>query len=185
MKNPTPPKPHIPKNLRAFVLGCDPTAFFDKEKKVLREFRMVFGLDKDRRYFAGILSNLEALGLGLDDVYVQNLVTEYLGKETSNNKKEWRQKARESVGDRKKEFDLVDPSGKIPVFLTSYLLFEVLLNEGLKRKKAKELYDGIEIIPASSNQLNRPLVPLFRHYTYGYKYKLEYFNKVAELFKSP
>jgi hypothetical protein len=180
-----PPKPHIPKNLRAFVLGCDPTAFKDKEKRVLKELKTVFGICEDRRYFAGILSNLKALGLGQDDVYVQNLVTEYLGKETSNNKKEWKEKARKSIGDRKKEFDLADPSGKLPVFLTSYLLYEVLLNDGLKRKTAKELYDGIEIIPASSNQLNRPLVPLFRHYTYGYKYKLEYFNKVAELFLSP
>ena len=182
MKNPTPPEPHRPQTPRAFVLGCDPTAFMDKEKKVLKEFKTVFGLDKDRRYFAGILSNLEALGLAQDDVYVQNLVTEYLGKETSQNKTEWREKAKKRIIERKEEFDKEDPSGKLPVFLTSYLLYEVLLNDGLKRKTAKELYDGIEIIPASSNLLNRPLVPLFRHYKYGHKNQAEFFNKVAELF---
>jgi hypothetical protein len=181
MKTITPPKPHIPKNPRAFVLGCDPTAF-DKNGKRL-EFETVFDIDKDQRYFAGILANLNGLGLDRDDVYIQNLVTEYLDKETSKNKKGWMQKARESIAGRKAEFDRADPGGKWPVFLTSWLLYDALLNDDLPRKSPAKLYESTEIISPSQNKLGRPLIPLFRHYEYGYKKKLDYFKKLREFFR--
>jgi hypothetical protein len=161
------PKPHKPKNPRAFVLGCDPTAFDKKGNRL--EFETVFNIGNDKRYFAGILTNLKALDLDLNDVYVQNLVTEYLEKETSKNKKEWKQIAMESIAARKEEFDRVDPGRQWPVFLTSWLLYEVLLNDDLPRKTPKELYEAAEIIPTSQNKLCRPLIPLFRHHEYRYQ----------------
>lgn len=177
------PKPHIPENPRAFVLGCDPTAF-DKNGNRL-EIKTVFNIleKEDKRPFSRTHLNLQALILGLNDVYVQNLVTQYLEKETSQNKKLWKQKARESIADRKKEFDKVDPSGQLPVFLTSWLLYEVILNDDLKPKTPKMLYEAAEIIPGSQNQLGRPLIPLFRHQLYKLSKWEEYTEKVKEFFK--
>jgi hypothetical protein len=176
-----PPKPHTPENPRAFVLGCDPTAFNKNGEPI--EFETVFNIGpKDKRYFSGILSNLNHLGLTLDDVYVQNLVTDYLDMETSRNKKVWKQKALESIAGRKKEFDQADPGGQLPVFLTSWLLYDVLLNDDLPRKSPKELYESAEVIPPSQNKLGRPLIPLFRHHEYKYQKWLDCAEKVRGLF---
>lgn len=174
-----PPKPHIPKNPKAFVLGCDPTAF-DKNGNRL-EFKTVFDIGKDNRYFAGILANLSGLDLGRDDVYIQNLVTEYLDKETSKNKKVWKQKARESIAERKAEFDREDPGSKWPVFLTSWFLYDVLPNDDLPRRSPKELYESAVIIPPSQNKLGRPLISLFRHPNYKYQEWEGYAEKVKGL----
>lgn len=73
-------------NVKAFVLGCDPTGS-DKNENPL-EFGYVFDLGKDKWYFSGILANLCQIGLSLNDIYVQNLITEYLKTESSKNK-EW------------------------------------------------------------------------------------------------
>jgi len=181
MKTITPPKPHIPKKTKAFVLGCDPTAF-DKNGSRL-EFDFVFDVGKDKRYFAGILSNLNHLGLDLENVYVQNMVTDYLDKETSNNKKVWMQLAGESIVDRKKEFDRADPGGNWPVFLTSWLLYDALLNDDMPRKTAKELYESAEIISPEQNQLGRKLIPLFRHHEYKYQKWFDYGEKVKGFLK--
>ena len=182
MKTNIPPKPHIPENPRVFVLGCDPTAFDKNDERL--EFKTVFNIGtKDKRYFAGILSNLNHLGLNLENVYVQNMVTEYLDKETSKNKKVWKQKAKESIAERKTEFDRADPGGKWPVFLTSWLLYDVLLNDGLASKNPKELYESAEIIPPSQNQLGRTLIPLFRHHEYKYPKWFDYAEKVMGFLK--
>jgi hypothetical protein len=122
------PKPYFNANntIKAFVLGCDPTAF-DKNKKLLH-FEYVFDLNNDNRYFSGISTNLECINLDLECVYVQNLVTDYLDKCTAENKA-WKSIALQYIEPRKKEFDKIDPTGKIPVLLTSGLLYDVLLNE--------------------------------------------------------
>lgn len=182
MKTNTTPKPYKPKYPKAFVLGCDPTAF-DKNGEPI-EFETVFNIGtKDKRYFAGILSNLKYLGLDLENVYVQNMVTEYLDKETSKNKKVWKQKAKESIAERKTEFDRADPGGKWPVFLTSWLLYYVLLNDDLPSKTAKDLYGSAEIISPEQNQLGRTLIPLFRHHEYKYQKWFDYGEKVRGFFK--
>jgi len=69
-----------PAKIKAFVLGCDPTNFSDIGKTV--ELDYVFGIGRDHRYFSGILSNLQLLGLHLEDLYIQNLVIEYSDEET-------------------------------------------------------------------------------------------------------
>ncbi|MBU1145140.1 MAG: hypothetical protein KJ971_04710 [Firmicutes bacterium] len=171
------PKPYriYKNNVKAFVLGCDPTGF-DKNKNRL-EFEYVFDIGGDGRYFAGILANLKELDLNLNDIYVQNLVTSYQEKETAKNK-EWNKIANAFIEERKKEFDSIDPSKQQPVFLTSELLYKVLLNQNQKRFTAKELYETKEIVPVPSNanQLGRPLIPLYRHYAYSLKTKQEYKN---------
>jgi hypothetical protein len=67
----------------------------------------------------------------LDCIYVQNLVTDYLDKCTAENKA-WKEKALQYIEPRKQEFDKIDPSSKIPVLLTSGLLYDVLLNTPLQ-----------------------------------------------------
>jgi len=161
-----PPKPWIVDQPKAFVLGCDPTAFY--KNGAPRKFEYVFNLqDKgDKRYFAGILKNLKAFGLGLDCIYVQNLVTDYQPTETSKNKN-WNNEALKSIPLRRKEFDDVDPTGNLPVFLTSQHLYKVLLNDGIQPETPATLYKESMPIPAMQNKLGRPLVVLYRHYKYA------------------
>jgi len=154
-----------PSKIKAFVLGCDPTAF-DKNGNLL-EFDYVFDLGKDQRYFSSILKNLNLIGISLKDIYVQNLIADYQKIETAKNK-HWEAKAEQYLADRKTEFDQVDPTRKIPVFLTAERLCHFLLNDGEKKRKASEIYTSkTEIpIPPEANKLGRPLIPLYRHYRY-------------------
>lgn len=75
-----------PKQLRAIVLGADPSNFTEKgERKILTK---AFGIgDSDSRYFHGILKNLKEVGLGLEDIYVDNLIQDYLEFESSDYKR--------------------------------------------------------------------------------------------------
>lgn len=180
------PKPYCKniKQIKAFVLGCDPTAF-DKFGNRL-EFEYVFDLGNDQRYFAGVLRNLSQLGLGLEDVYVQNLVTRYLTEETSKNKSEWKTEALIAISERKLEFDKIDPTREIPVFLTAYMLYEALINHNMKLLKAKELYEKDNAVPilSTENKLNRPLIPFFRHPSYSLVKKHGFFvNRITNLLK--
>jgi hypothetical protein len=75
----TLPKAHIGKSkIRAIVLGADPSNITYNKR-----FEYVFGLEKkNSQYFKGIESNLELLGLSLDDIYVQNIIQNYFKVET-------------------------------------------------------------------------------------------------------
>ena len=183
------PKPWIVPNPKAFVLGCDPTAFkADDKVKPMEErkpiiFRTVFGLDTGLKYFGGINANLDALGLKYKtNTYIQNLVTYYQVEETSKNK-EWDKTASGSIDGRKMGFDTIDPTKKIPVLLTSERLYKVLMNAGEPLLTAKELYEQeIVMIPAVKNKLGRPLIALYRHPRYNYKNQESYFKRVREAF---
>jgi len=185
MKNsPPPPKPWIVDHPKAFVLGCDPTAFYVEPdgKKLPLVFKTVFDIDgPDGRYFSGIRNNLLVLDLHFEtDVYVQNLVVDYQPAETSKNKN-WNNEALKSISDRKHEFDAVDPSGRVPVFLTSERLYKVLMNEGKPLATATELYQQENVvIPAEKNKLGRPMIALYRHPKYHYKKQNPYFVKVRK-----
>lgn len=153
------PEPFCPdKNrIKAFVMGCDPSAFTKTEKEKNPEnrkhlkFDVVFDIGGNDRYFAGILANLEEVDMGLDDIYVQNLVTKYQKEESSKNK-DWIKMAQNFVEERRKEFEDADPTYEIPVLLRSELLYKALLNPQEKRIPAKEFYQlTVEIpIPAST-----------------------------------
>jgi hypothetical protein len=174
------PYPNKANKLKAFVLGCDPTAFKDGK---LIEFEYVFGIKKDKRYFAGINANLNLLGLDQECVYIQNLVTEPQDKESGKNTK-WNEEAAKHIKLRKKEFDNIDPTRKLPVFLTSELLYNVLLNDNVKRKTPFEIYSATEVaLPAEDNKMGRPLVALYRHYNYSMISKPEYARQLIQKFK--
>jgi hypothetical protein len=177
------PKPFClnPGGIKAFVLGCDPTAF-DKNGELL-EFEYVFDLGKDQRYFSSVLKNLNLIGLSLEDIYVQNLNTTYQDKETGKNKS-WEAEANKHLAARKTEFDTIDQTGQIPVFLTAERLYSFLLKDGEKKWKASELYAlKTEVpIPPAANKLGRPLIPLYRHYRYNLMKWPEYLKNAKVIF---
>ena len=84
-----------------------------------------------------------------------------------------------SIAQRKKEIDNVDPSGRVPVFLTAERLYKVLMNAGEPLLPAKELYKQESVmIPADKNKLDRPLIALYRHPKYHNSKQGAYFNSV-------
>lgn len=170
------------KNIRAFVLGCDPTGFDKNGNRI--EFETVFGIGKDARYFAGIRSNLDRLGIKMDLIYVQNLITEYQEKESAKNK-EWLAIAEPFILARHAEFDLVDPSRTLPVFLTSELLYKALLGNSEKLYSPGGLYhlQTTIPIPAADNKLLRPLIPLYRHGAYSLKKHPDYVQRIKAWLK--
>jgi len=178
------PKPYCENQaaIKAFVLGCDPTAF-DKNGKRL-SFDYVFDLDNDLRYFAGVLRNLEFLDIFLKDIFVQNLVIKYQEQETSKNKG-WKVLALNVIPERKKEFDAIDNSKQVPVFLTSEVLYKVLLLPNEVEYKAFELYNLKAPVPISPDQnlLQRPLFPLYRYFRYKLDKHSTYANYVKTLLR--
>lgn len=172
-----------PDKIKAFVLGCDPTAF-DKNDNLL-QFDYVFDLGKDERYFSSILKNLNLIGISLKDIYVQNLVADYQKIETAKNK-HWEATAERYLLSRKTEFDQVDPTREIPVFLTAERLCHFLLNDGERKCKASEIYAlKTEIpIPPEANKLGRPLIPLYRHYKYDLQKWPDYSSLLRNRFKN-
>jgi len=177
MYNPSP-YPNKFKDLKAFVLGCDPTAF---KNNIQVPLKTVFGIGQDGRYFSGIRSNLKLLHFELEDIYVQNLIPEYRTQESTKDPN-WIMAAQQYIPDRVKEFDKVDPSRTIPVFLTSELLYKALLNEGLIPAKPKVIYkqESEVIISSENNKLFRPLIILYRHPAYSIKRQLKYKDKIIK-----
>jgi hypothetical protein len=178
------PEPFIgnSEKLKAIVLGCDPTAF--NKNKIRIKFDTVFGLGgNDLRYFAGIQSNLLSIGINLEEIYVQNLITEYQKYESSKNK-EWHITSQKFISARVTEFDTIDPMRILPVLLTSELLYKALLNNGEKRIAAKDFYNGKVSIPITpdQNKLYRPLIPFYRHRKYNLRNQGEYVRKLQSIF---
>jgi hypothetical protein len=102
----------------------------------------------------------------------------------SSKNKEWKTIATNSIPERKKEFDSIDRSSQIPVLLTSELLYKALILPETSKYKAKEFY-GVEApipISANYNLLNRPLLPLYRHYLYKLSEHNSYLNYLQSLF---
>lgn len=173
------PKPfYINKNkIKAFVLGADPT----NPAKI--EIEYVFGINSgDRRYFASIERNLNAIGLTIDDVYVQNLIQEYLKAPTAENDN-WKNDAERWLTVTKKEFDVIDPSGKLPVLVTAERIMKFLYPE---TPKAKDIYFGLVKVPVAGNlnKLERPLIPLYRHFIYELSRCPEYQKHLLTYFKN-
>ncbi len=180
----TPPKPFCfnPVKVKAFVLGCDPTNFSDNGCRA--PLHHVFGIGQDPRYFKDILANLNLLGLHLEELYIQNLIPEYLEEETSHNKN-WMKIAEQNITSRKLEFDAIDPSHTLPVLLTSEILLKVLINADQTPHSAKELYANENLVPvkAHANRFERPLIPLYRYLDYSLSKKEEYKNRILNLLK--
>lgn len=161
----TLPKAFIGKSkIKAIVLGCDPSnVTYDKR------FEYVFGLEKrDSVYFKGILSNLDQLGLSLDDVYVQNIIQNYFKVETSKNKN-WYECATLWLEYLKRELD-EKFDRNIPVLVTSWEILKVLIGKNvIKEYSAESIYLERRVFRESENYLGRKVICLFRHRKYDLK----------------
>jgi hypothetical protein len=163
--------------IKAIVLGADPTNQSDHGTMV--ELHYAFGIGQDPRYFQSILDNLNLLELHLEDLYIDNLLSDYQEKETGKNK-QFIEKAREHCTEFITKLNKMVPDKKVPVFITSHDIYKALLKDGEKVWQAKDLYElKTEIpVPADSNRLGKPLIPLFRHIEYMLKDWTNYRNHI-------
>ena len=180
------PKPYCPnnkENIKAFVLGTDPSNISDKGKTRLVEY--VFDIGRDKRYFNSINLNLKEIGLKLENVFVQNMVGNYMDKETSSNPY-WESFAEIWLPVIKQEFDLIDPQRKLPVLLTAHCILKVLLLNPSDLRIPSDYYNNIKDIPIhpGNNKLERNLVPFYRHSFYSLKKQELYREKLKEFFKN-
>lgn len=173
-----------PKQARAIVLGADPSNFSDSGKrKVLNK---VFGIgDGDPRYFQGILKNLKAVGLCLEDIYVDNLIQDYLDAETSKNKN-WSIIAKQNIPLCLRRLDAFDKKRILPVMITTEEIYKVIFpNNSIS---AKQFYSSPNKIPIhpSENELNHPLIPFYRHQDYSLSIQKwnPYRLRIIEILKS-
>lgn len=186
MNKPLAPSPHCsnPQKVKAIVLGADPSNFSDKgERKILTK---AFGIgDGDKRYFQSILTNLNAVGLSLEDIYVDNLIQDYLQSETSNNK-EWELTAKINIPLCVERLDIIDKERRIPIFITAEIILKTLIKNVSLLKKPKEYYSNPDIIPIKSNdnELFRPLIPLYRHQDYKLSKHIEYQKRIIKILEN-
>lgn len=159
-------------NVKAIVLGADPS-YYERPPMAWSLLKYVFGLedyDEGRKspYFEPIHENLKAIGLSLDNIFVQNVCRNYFIKTTYDHKKVWKEATKVWIPYLKAELDHKFPDLNTPVLLTTEIIYEVLLNEGMDKHKAISFYDNPKLVPitAHSNALDRPLIPLYRHFQY-------------------
>ncbi len=168
----------FPKKFKAFVLGCDPSNNSDNGKRADLEY--VFVIGQDGRYFRDILAKPNLIGLHMEDIYIQNLITDYQDQETGSNK-DWENAAKKSLSERIKEFDEQDPRRDIPVLVTAERPYNFLLADKGQILPSKNLYTNARLpVAAELNKLGRPIFPFFRHH----KYKLTDFSDYAALLKA-
>ena len=156
-----------PKKVKVIVLGADPTNETDNGH--LKELDYAFGILSDEtRYFSGILKNLNLIGIHLEDIYVQNMVQNYLEAETEKNKT-WETDAERSLQLLFEDLKKVKPN--IPVLVTAERIMRFLINDKKKLTPAKAIYsnDAKELwyVSAKDNKLNRPLIAFYRHFNYN------------------
>jgi len=182
---PYPSKGFNPTLVKAIVLGCDPSNFSNNGET--NQLETVFGIEgvgNDGRYFAGILKNLNEVGLTLTDIYVQNLCRNYFYKETKKNDI-WFQAAALWRKTLKDELNQLGIPPCVPVFLTAEELYRALVNEKHTVRQCKEFYQTPELIPIKPNEnhLERPLIPLFRGGAgyYNLKNWENYRNRIVEI----
>ncbi len=148
--------------VKAFVLGADPTNFSKDRKRV--DLHYVFGIGQNPNYFRVILQNLKEIGLHLEDVYIQNLLPEYQEKETGINEA-FMLKASENAKTIAREFNKIDPTKRIPVFLTAEDVYRAIYRGNVSAPSCKSFYNLETLVPinANDNMLGRPAIPLFRN----------------------
>lgn len=172
--------------IKGIVLGCDPSNFSMKDgsTKLLETVFGIEGKGKDKRYFAGVLENLEQVGLTLDNIYVQNLCRNYFYKVTNDNPI-WISAARHWCNTLKKELDDLKIHNNTPIFLTAENLYLSLIKENVKRIQPKEFYQNPDLIPINKNDnyLDRLLIPLYRGGGTCYKItnQLLYKNRIVQI----
>ena len=166
-----------PKQFKVFVLGADPSNKTINGKEA-KQLEYAFGILSDEpRYFEGILKNLNRIGLHLEDLYVQNLISEYLEEETSN-MKDWETYADKWLPILKAEFKHVDKLKRKPVLVTAERIMKYLVKKNFTLPKAAEIYSEqageLFVVDKADSKLERDLIAFYRHPEYQLKNQDKY-----------
>ncbi len=155
------PKPYQGSDrIKAILLGADPST----ENGI--HIDTVFNLSgEDKRYFAGIKRNLDAINLSLENLYVQNFCQNYFTKTTYSQKENWWRASAVWVLYLREELD-ERFSTDVPLLVTSELIFHRLLYS--VNEKNSVYYQYPETVPVESCYVKsgRMLIPFFRHWRY-------------------
>lgn len=158
----TLPKAHKGSELKAILLGADPTnnGLKKGDKQII--LKTVFGIGEYDVFFRPQLANLKAIGLSKEKLYIQNVCRNYFNKETSKNK-QWSEVAKIWLSFLKEELDGIDPERKLPALVTSEVIMKVLVSETIG--KARDIYDNC--LWYKSEKLDREVFALYRHPAYS------------------
>lgn len=122
-------------DLKAILLGADPTNNGTKDKKGLKEIKTVFGIGEYAEFFRPQETNLKQINLDKENLYIQNVCRNYFKEETSKNK-HWSEVAKLWMKYLKEELDTLDPEMKLPVLATSEVIMKVLVGNEIARASA-------------------------------------------------
>jgi hypothetical protein len=157
------PEAYTGKNrIKAILLGADPTNDGIKDNRGLKKIETVFGIgsEYERFFFGPQITNLKAINLTKDDLYVQNVCRNYFSEQTAKNNK-WQEFAEIWMEYLKEELDQLDP--KIPILATAEKILNSLIPFVLP---AGDIYNLKFLPPFYSEKLKRYIIPLYRHPKY-------------------
>ena len=172
--------PAYKNGIKAFVLGADPSNFYGDSKTI--KVNVVFGIGEEKQYFSSISRNLEALGLSLSDIYVQNVVRNYCYREARSNPY-WDKFAEGWFPYLSEEFEMIDPYKRLPVFVTDEKALKFLLYDPYDIGMPGEYYKGLKFIPVlpEDNKLERNIIPLYRHPAYSLDQQEYYKDRILDI----
>lgn len=149
--------------IKAILLGADPTNDGIQSNKGLKILDTVFGIGSDfeKYFFAPQLINLNVIEVKKENLYIQNVCRNYFKEQTSENKK-WEDVANIWLPYLKKELSFLDDN--IPVFVTAERIMKLLVT---KVPSAKDIYSFNNKFQFFSTDLNRKILPLYRHPSYA------------------
>lgn len=156
------PDPYIGRKIKAILLGADPTNNGIKTDKGLKQLATVFGIDSEyeKFFFGPQLTNLRALEISKDNLFIQNVCRNYFINQTGRNKK-WNMVAELWIKYLKED---IDEYPNIPILITAEKILKVLTKTTVK---ASDLYNNPEEhLPLWSESLQRDIYPLYRHPNY-------------------
>lgn len=154
------PKAHVGKNnIKAILLGADPTNDGVKNNRGLQILDKAFGIDSEFEnfFFLPQQINLSALNLTKDDLYIQNVCRNYFLAQTSNNN-HWVSVARIWLPYLAVELSVLDC--KLPILVTAEKIMKLLIPES---SNAEEIYKMKCEPNFYSVDLKRMVYPLYRH----------------------
>ena len=155
------------RNIKAIVLGTDPRSNSYSDSADLQQ--NVFGIGSgDNKIFKNIYTNLNCIGLNLEEIYVQNVIPFFLVKNLSVNLL-WNELAEAILPSLISELDSIDKKRQIPVLLSSEIIYTFLLKDFDDYLKPRELYNNCELLPIAKlkNKLGRKLYPIYQKKNYS------------------
>lgn len=157
------PEPYRGKNeLKAILLGADPTNNGIRTNPGLKRLGKVFGINSryEKDFFNPQKTNLSAIGLDKDDLYIQNVCRNYFMDQTSKNDG-WEMIAKHWLPFLAEELSYLDI--KLPVLATAEKIMKVLVPD---IPPANEIYTLVKEPTFYSTALNRVVYPLYRNKDY-------------------